>query len=95
MVYPGAEIEREVSRAELASAAHKPLQRILAAMHDTLRAGGVAAEQVEIACLTGGTSRMPLVHEALRAALPNAGFRRLSSFHSVVQGLAQRARELA
>ena len=95
MAYPGAEIERDVAQSEFSGAAQKPVDRILAAMRDTLRAGGVEPAQVEIACLTGGTSRVPLVHQALRAELPNAGFRRLSSFHSVVQGLAQRARELA
>jgi len=93
--YPGAELELETTRAELESAAERPVERIVAALDETLRAGDTRPEQVEIACLTGGTSRMPLIERVLRERLPSARFRRLSSFHSVVQGLARRAAEIA
>lgn len=93
--YPGAELARSVTRAEFQSAATRPVDRILAALDATLSAAGVAASDVEIACLTGGTSRVPQVLDAIRARLPNAGLRTLRSFHSVVQGLARRAQELA
>ncbi|MDB4991346.1 MAG: molecular chaperone [Myxococcaceae bacterium] len=93
--YPGAELERLVTRAELQTAATKPLERIMQALDQTLETAGVRADEVEIACVTGGTSRVPLVQQAIRARLPNAGLRTLSSFHSVVQGLARRAAELA
>jgi hypothetical chaperone protein len=93
--YPGAELRLEVTRAELETAAAREVGRIVTALEDTLRASDTKPEQVEIACLTGGTSRMPLIERALRQHLPNARFRRLRSFHSVVQGLARRARELA
>jgi hypothetical chaperone protein len=95
LAYPGAELERNVARSEFERAATRPLERILAALDDTLATAGIAHEAVEIACLTGGTSRVPQVREALRARLPNAAMRTLSSFHSVVQGLARRAQELA
>ncbi len=93
--YPGAELELETTRSELEAAAERPLERIVAALDDTLRAGGVRAEQVEIVCLTGGTSRMPLLERTLCQRLPNAKLRRLKSFHSVVHGLARRAAEVA
>lgn len=93
--YPGAELDLEVERAELEAASEKPLARMLAALDETLRAGGVEPNQVEIVCLTGGTSSIPLIERALRERLPNAELRRLRSFHSVVQGLARRAQELA
>jgi len=95
LAYPGAEIEREVARAQLQTAADKPLARILASLDETLARGGVRHDDVEIACLTGGTSRMPLVQQALAARLPRAQTRTLRSFHSVVQGLARRAAEIA
>ena len=50
---------------------------------------------MKITVLTGGTSRMPLLASAIEARLPKAATRRLKSFHSVVHGLARRARELA
>jgi hypothetical chaperone protein len=80
---------------ELAKAAQKPLDRILETLDRTLEAGSLRADQVEIVCLTGGTARMPLIQKALHERLPKASVRTLKSFHSVVQGLARRAAELA
>jgi hypothetical chaperone protein len=93
--YPGAELERRVGRDELQAAAFKPVDRIMQALDDTLTTAGVHPDEVEIACITGGTSRVPVVQQAIRERLPNAAQRTLSSFHSVVQGLARRAQELA
>ncbi|HEY6879180.1 MAG TPA: Hsp70 family protein, partial [Polyangiales bacterium] len=95
LAYPGAEIERVVQRAEFVASAERPLGRIVEALQRTLDNGGVRGEDVQIACLTGGTSRVPVVREALMQLLPNAQPRTLRSFHSVVQGLARRAQELA
>jgi hypothetical chaperone protein len=93
--YPGAELDREVQRPEFIKAAQRPIERITEALRQTLAVGGVRGEDVQIACLTGGTSRVPVVREALTALLPNAQQRTLRSFHSVVQGLSRRAQELA
>jgi hypothetical chaperone protein len=95
LTYPGAELERDVVHGELELASARPIERILQALDETLQSGGVQPEDVQIACLTGGTSRMPLLQQAIRTRLPGAATRRLSSFHSVVQGLARRAAELA
>jgi hypothetical chaperone protein len=93
--YPGAEIDREVRRTEFIQASERPVGRIVEALERTLEAGGVRGDDVQIACLTGGTSRVPVVRDALMSLLPNAQRRTLRSFHSVVQGLARRAQELA
>lgn len=93
--YPGAELARDVDQPTLATAADKPIARIVEALDRTLATAGVRAEDVEIVCLTGGTARMPLVQRALSARLPAASMRSLRSFHAVVQGLAQRAAEIA
>lgn len=93
--YPGAEFEVGTTRTELETVAQKPVQRMLTALDDVLDRAHLRAEDIEVVCLTGGTSRMPLVEAAFRDKLPRASFRRLKSFHSVVQGLARHARELA
>lgn len=93
--YPGAELALEVRRSELERASARALERIAAALDETLRAGDLRPEQVDILCLTGGTSRMPLVERTLSERVPRAKTRRLRSFHSVVQGLARRAQERA
>jgi hypothetical chaperone protein len=93
--YPGAELEIPVERELLEQAAHAPIDRIARSLDDTLAHGGVRHTDVDIVCLTGGTSRMPLVEQTLRDRLPRAHLRRLKSFHSVVHGLARHAETLA
>ena len=68
---------------------------MMASLDGVLAAAKLTPEDVEIVCLTGGTSRMPAVEAAFKEKLPKAGFRRLRSFHSVVHGLARHARSLA
>lgn len=92
--YPGIEISRMTTRREFESAIAGTLEKICRALDDTLAAAGVAPEQVEIACLTGGTALVPLVETALRERLESARLVRLRSHHSVVQGLARCARAL-
>jgi hypothetical chaperone protein len=93
--YPGAELTLDVKRGELERSAQPPVQRIVAALNETLAAGGLSHTDVDILCLTGGTSRMPLIEQALCDCLPNANLRRLKSFHSVVHGLARHAERLS
>lgn len=90
--YPDAEIDVAVTRRVLELAAARSIDRMLASLDGVLEKAGLRPDDVEIACLTGGTSRMPLVEAAFRRKLPHTEFRRLSSFHSVVQGLARSAR---
>jgi hypothetical chaperone protein len=92
---PSIALRERVSRSELERSATRQVQAIVSSLERTLDVAGIAANDVEIACLTGGTSRMPLVAAAIEASLPRASLRRLESFHSVVVGLARRAREEA
>ncbi len=84
-----------VTRDDLQRVAIPPLDAITGSLARTLEIASVEPGDIEILCLTGGTSRMPLVANALAGALPNAEVRRLQSFHSVVAGLAVRARDEA
>jgi hypothetical chaperone protein len=92
---PSLAFDQPVSRVDLDRVSETPVSSIMASLERTLDSAAIRAEDVEILCLTGGTSRMPLVANALAARLPSASVRRLESFHSVVRGLARRARELA
>ncbi|MFO0546739.1 MAG: Hsp70 family protein [Polyangiaceae bacterium] len=92
---PSIATREPVSRAELEDAAARPVEAIVAALDKTLEVAAVRGEDIDIACLTGGTARVPLVIRALRERLPRAAVRELSSFHAVVNGLARRAREVA
>ncbi|HEY5958250.1 MAG TPA: Hsp70 family protein [Polyangiaceae bacterium] len=92
--YPGIDLERPVSRAEFDTAIAWRLDQILDALDQTLLDAQLASDAIEIVCLTGGTSMVPVVETAIRARLPSAQVVRLRSHHSVVQGLARCARSL-
>lgn len=83
------------TRDELELASTRQIGAIVASLDKTLDTAGLRPSDIEIVCLTGGTSKMPLVTSAIERRLPNANMRRMRSFHSVVVGLARRARELA
>lgn len=92
---PSLAFEAEATSQGLKEASVKQVDAILDAMRRTIDTAGIQPGDVDILCLTGGTSRMPLLSAAIESCLPRAATRRLASFHSVVQGLARRARELA
>ncbi len=92
--YPGAEFQRTAERAGFYVACERPIERIFHALDRTLETASARHEQVDIVCLTGGTSRMPLIEQEILRRMPQAQVRRMSSFHSVVQGLARHAEEL-
>lgn len=92
--YPSIDLDHPITRPELERALGLPLEQILGALDKTLKTAGLVPEQIELACLTGGTSLVPILEASLRGKLKNARLLRLRSHHSVVQGLARCARAL-
>ena len=50
---------------------------------------------IDLVCSTGGTARVPVIARAIEERFGPGKLHRLSSFHSVIQGLAQRAMHYA
>jgi hypothetical chaperone protein len=92
---PSLAFRENATRTELERLAANAVGAIVASLDRTLKVAGIDGRDVDILCFTGGTSRMPLVANALAQRVPRATIRRLKSFHSVVRGLATRAREVA
>ena len=86
--------EQELTRAEFEAGARRELGAIVAALDATLERAKVHPEEVDLVCLTGGTARVPWVHQALRERFGGERLHSLSSLHAVVDGLAQQARWL-
>lgn len=49
---------------------------------------------IDRVCLTGGTAKLPKIAQRLAAQFGGEKLHSLSAFHSVIQGLAQRARAM-
>ncbi len=71
------------------------MDRIVRCLEETVRAAGVSFEGITVVCCTGGTARVPQLAAEIRARLPAARLEQFKGFHSVVEGLARSAQELA
>jgi hypothetical chaperone protein len=89
------EIREDITRAELEAAAERALDAIVRALDQTVTAAGVSFDDIDVVCCTGGTAKVPRIAQALVERFGAGKVQSLRSFHSVVQGLAERARELA
>jgi hypothetical chaperone protein len=90
--YPTIDLEQPISRAQFEAACTKPVAAIFDCLDSVLQSAGASASDVDLVCLTGGTSRVPLVHKRLAQRFGPQRLRRLRGLHSVVGGLAHQAR---
>ncbi|MEM7748601.1 MAG: Hsp70 family protein [Pseudomonadota bacterium] len=82
------DLELEVTRKDLFSAIAENLRRIQTRISDVLAEAGLQPAQVSAVFLTGGTTRMPSVRDAITTALPGARVIEGNAFGSVATGLA-------
>jgi len=90
--YPTIDLAVELERATFEHAARAPLERILERLDQTLAAADVTTAQVDAVYCTGGTARVPTLIAAVAARFGPTKVRHVSTFHAVIQGLAERAR---
>ncbi len=93
--YPGIDVEETVSRARFEQACQGVVRRVSACLEATLNESGLRDGDVDLVCMTGGTSRVPSVERMLVDRFGAGRLRRLQGLHSVVGGLAHQARALA
>jgi hypothetical chaperone protein len=93
--YPGIEVREPITRAELERASERETSDIIGALDATLAQAGVAAKDIGLVCCTGGTARVLGIRRALEERFGKEKLRDMRSFHSVILGLAERAREIA
>jgi len=77
-----------VTRAQLAAAILRTVDRIMATIAATLALAGTGATHIETLILTGGSTQIPAIMMRLRAAFPTARFVETDAFGSVGLGLA-------
>ncbi|MEM9030987.1 MAG: Hsp70 family protein, partial [Pseudomonadota bacterium] len=78
----------EIARADLEAAVADGLARIQARICDVLRSAGLKPDAVSAVFLTGGTTKMPSVRNAISAMIPTARVVDGDVFGSVATGLA-------
>jgi len=77
-----------IERSELEAAVAANVQRIRSRIGDVLCMASLAPDAVSAVFLTGGATRMPVVQQAISAAIPNGRLVAGDVFGSVAKGLA-------
>jgi hypothetical chaperone protein len=90
--YPGIHIEEVFSRARFEQASARVSSSILTRLDDVLARAGISASDIDSVCSTGGSAKVPIIERGLEARFGAHKLQALSSFHAVIQGLAERAR---
>lgn len=91
----GIEIEFPIASVDFNSAIARSTDKILQSMDDTLKASQLSPESIDLVYCTGGTSKLAMIQKALARKFPEEKIVKRDYFHSVIQGLTERARELA
>jgi len=90
--YPGIDVREQLTRARFESASARVSSSILDRLDQTLTRAGISASDIDRVCSTGGTAKVPVIRHGLEARFGERKLQALSSFHAVIQGLAERAR---
>lgn len=92
--FPGIEIEQPVMNAEYRKSVSVTVDDIMNTMMDVFTQSSMKPTDVDEVILTGGTSQFPLIQEKLEAVFGKERLYEHNIYQSVVNGLAQYARNL-
>lgn len=93
--YPTIDIAFDVADVDFNAAAGRAVDEILKAMDETLKQASVAPSDIDVVYCTGGTSQLKLIQRGLLRRFPAEKIVSRDFFHSVIQGLGERARDIA
>jgi hypothetical chaperone protein len=92
--YPGIDIKESFTRARFEAGSAKVSSSILNRLDQVLERAGLTPNDIDSVCSTGGTAKVAVIKHGLESRFGAEKLQALSSFHAVIQGLAERARLL-
>jgi hypothetical chaperone protein len=90
----GLDITQNVSDADYRKSVMESVDEIMNTMMEVFKQSSVSPENVDLICLTGGTSQFPLLKEKLRDVFGKEKLREHNIYQSVVNGLSQYALQM-
>ena len=89
--YPDIEVTEAFQQSEFVDWAQGTKDKIFASLDQCLANAQVSAEQIDLVCLTGGTSQVPLIRKEFERRFGAAKLQTQTQFHSVLSGLVESA----
>jgi len=93
--HPFMDVRELISRDQYDGFTADRIEKILASLDATVKAAGIQYSDVDLVCCTGGTAKVPALKNAIAQRFGEHKMVQHNHFHSVVQGLAEKARDLA
>ncbi len=90
--YPGLEISESFSSAQFIEWAAETREKIFAALNSCMKSAQITPDQVDLVCLTGGTSKVPFIRAEFEKIFGADRLQTQAHFHSVLSGLTESAR---
>lgn len=87
-------LDLSIQRDGFATDVRPAVEKILDCMNETVKAAGLKNSDIDLVYPTGGTSKMLQIQEALTEAFSPDRIVQGRIFHSVIEGLVERTREL-
>ncbi len=92
--YPGINLNEKIQKVEFEKYIEPSIEVILKTLDETVKKSGLNYSQIDLVCCTGGTAKVPCLKEAIEQRFGKEKLQEHRVFHSVVEGLAHRAREI-
>jgi hypothetical chaperone protein len=93
--YPSIGLEEVIARREFAAFSEPLVAAMFKSLDQTLEQSGIGAREVDLVCFTGGTARVGAIVSGILERFGSDRIVRLRSLHSVISGLAARAKAYA
>jgi len=87
--YPDVEIEENFSIQQFTNWSEDIRYHIFQALDRSLLQSGLKPEQIDLVCLTGGTSKVPLIRSEFERRFGRDKLQTQTEFHSVTSGLVE------
>ncbi len=87
-------IKENITNKEFEEYTSSKIDTIFSTLDEVIKMAQVNYEDIDLICCTGGTSKVPSIKKGLLSRFGSEKIQSFKNFHSVIQGLAERAAEL-
>ena len=92
--YPGLDVEETITSTAFTAASTDIVNQIMATVDACVASAQIRHSDVDLVCLTGGTAKVPAIRDGLIQRFGNETIQTQSQFHSIINGLALKAKEV-